>query len=78
MPVKPKILFDEKSAIFILKPLGMMIDGDGYIAQLDGERVLDCIYGEEVHISDLGGLSKNGIFKADLLSIMNIHEGDED
>ena len=66
---KAKISFTKETAEFILKLLGMTLDQEGYISK-DKKRIKDCMVGDDVHVSELGGICKNGIFKDDLLSII--------
>ena len=69
---KTKILWsDDEGAKFILEALEMTIDEDGFLCK-GGEQLLDIVDNEPVTLSQLGGISKRGIFKRDLHSLMSI------
>lgn len=66
--MKNKLLFTDRAAPFVLEGLGYRTDAEGYITK-NGERVL-ATDGNEIKLSDLGGIYKGGIFRKDLYSIM--------
>ena len=68
---KLKITFDKSASTWVLEIFGMYLDGEDYIIK-DGERVLDIFYNEEIHIKDFGGITKEGLIKGDVFSIMRL------
>jgi len=68
---KIKLTFDATAAEWCLQIFDMHLDHSNYIVK-DGERVKDMFFDEEIHIDDLGGITKEGLFKGDLSSIMKI------
>jgi len=57
---EPKIIFDQESTIFILEALGYTIDADQYIVK-DGTKVKDHRSGQFIKLTDLTGVSSEGL-----------------
>ena len=70
---KPKLIFTKEASTFILEALGFSVNAQGLIINNKTKmKVKDAIYGENVHIDEFAGISKEGIFKGDLGSIMHL------
>lgn len=71
--MKPKLIFDESTTPFIFEALGITIGDDGFLYK-DGELILDMFDNQPMTEAQLGGISKGGFFRGDLMSIMNLVE----
>lgn len=67
---KTKLLFTEGARSFVLDALGFSTDSDGFITK-DGARVI-ATDGKEIKETELGGISKQGVYRDDLYSIMQL------
>lgn len=68
-----KIIFTERSKIFIFKALDITVGDDGFLYK-DGEIMLDIIDKKPVTEAEFCGLTKEGIIKGDLHSLISFAE----
>lgn len=69
--MKRHLLFDNSTKPFIYEALNITIGDDGFLYK-DGVLLLDMFDNKPVTDNEFGGISRNGIFKVDLHSLMNL------
>jgi hypothetical protein len=72
--MKTKITFTERTIPFILEIFGKSINEEGFIIETNTGELVLTTNGETIKSNELAGFSKNGFFKNDLFSIMELVE----
>ena len=69
-----KLLFTESAMPLVLEAFGKSINEDGFIIESETGEFVFTTHGETIQSHELGGFSRDGFFKNDLFSIMELVE----
>jgi len=71
--IDPVITFDKDSINEILYCLDKNVDNEGYVTDMDNRRVL-AMDGKEIKASDIGGITKEGFVRNDIVSLIELSD----
>ncbi|GEM_PF-3859757 len=69
-----KIVFNRQTSGFILESLGYSVDPEGFIINSKTKDRILATDGRTIKSEEFGGVTKDGIFRNDLLSLIEISD----